>query len=152
MGERVAALAFLAGSVLYLGGAFAFPVGTMARPGAGYFPVVVGGFLCAVAVVFAAIAFRRARGPRSAGTREATIGGGPGRVRVMALGLVAFCLVLPWLGYPLAAFGLVALLLRRLGDTRWTVALGTGVVSAAVSYWVFAVLLSVPLPKGLLGD
>jgi putative tricarboxylic transport membrane protein len=61
--------------------------------------------------------------------------------------LVAFCLVLPWIGYPIASFAFVLALLLRLGSD-WRAALGTAVASAAASHYLFAVLLDVPLPRG----
>ena len=48
---------------------------------------------------------------------------------------------------PGGAFGFVAIVLRYLG-AGWTAALLTGVLSAAGSYVLFAVLLDVPLPRG----
>jgi hypothetical protein len=61
--------------------------------------------------------------------------------------LVAFCLLMPWVGYPLVAFGFVTVLLQRLGST-WRAAAVTGALTAAVSFYVFGVLLDVPLPRG----
>ncbi len=151
MAERVIALAFLAGSGFYLALSFAFPFGSAARPGPGYFPVAVGVFLCLVAAVFTLVAFRRdagAGGVTMAPTRRSA----RARAGATAVGLVGFVLLLPWTGYSLAAFGFVALLLRRLGGAGWPAALGIAVASAALSYWVFATLLSVPLPRGVLLD
>ena len=56
-------------------------------------------------------------------------------------------LVLPWIGYPAAAFAFVTVVLRYLG-ARWTIALLTGVLSSAGSHLLFAVALDVPLPHG----
>ena len=61
--------------------------------------------------------------------------------------LVGFCLVMPWIGYPLSALAFVAIVLQRLGS-RWPAALAIAVASAAGSYYLFAVLLDVPLPRG----
>jgi hypothetical protein len=61
--------------------------------------------------------------------------------------LVAFCLAMPWVGYPVAAFGFVVFLLHRLGS-GWRSALIIGALSAAASHYLFAVLLDVPLPRG----
>jgi hypothetical protein len=61
--------------------------------------------------------------------------------------MLAFCLLLSWVGYPLVAFGFVAFLLHRLGSTPRAAAI-TGALTAAVSYYVFGVLLEVPLPRG----
>jgi tripartite tricarboxylate transporter TctB family protein len=63
-------------------------------------------------------------------------------------GLVGFCLLMPWIGYPVCAFLFVALLLRRLGGAGWFGAVITAALSAIVSYYVFGVVLGVPLPSG----
>ena len=60
--------------------------------------------------------------------------------------LAAFCLALPWVGYPAAALAFVTVVLRCLGS-RWTTALLMGALSSAGSYLLFAVLLNVPLPR-----
>ena len=145
--QRGVALAFLAASVAYLALSLGFPFGTLARPGAGFFPVGVGVFLCIAAL-----------GVVVAGLRVLPAATGPlapeARMRVAATGaaLAGFCLLLPWLGYPVCAFLFVAAVLRRLGSGRWLPVLITAALSAAISYYVFSVLLSVPLPGGLWSD
>lgn len=158
MRERAVAGAFLLGSGLYLWGALSFPLGTAARPGPGFFPVAVGVFLCLVAGAFLLTTLRRrpvgippSPLPSPAPRREREAGS-RARVAATATGLAGFCLLLPWTGYPLAAFLFVALLLRQLGGTRWPAVLVAAAVSAAASYYVFAVLLAVPLPRGALFD
>jgi hypothetical protein len=154
MAERLVALLSVVASGAYLALSFGFAFGTAARPGPGYFPVAVGAFLCAVAAVFTVIAMRRPRAAAAAPAGDSAMdAAGPrGRVAAMAGGLAAFVLLLPWLGYPVVSFGLVALLLRRLGGMRWTLTLATALLSAVGSHYVFAVLLSVPLPRGLFAD
>jgi ABC-type sugar transport system substrate-binding protein len=68
-------------------------------------------------------------------------------VVISVAALVVFCLALPWVGYPVAAFAFVAVVLRYLGGRWWTAVL-TGALSSAGSYGLFAVLLDVPLPRG----
>jgi len=144
MRERAWALGFLAASGAYLAAALAFPFGGVAKPGPGFFPVGVGVFLCLVAA--ASMIGRRRSTPAGAGvatlSRDARA-----RVSATILGLVAFCLLLPWLGYPACAFLFIALLLRRLGGARWPGVVITAVLGALVSYYVFGVLLGVPLPS-----
>ena len=145
MAERLLALVVVAASGGYLLSALGLPAGSTARPGPGFFPVVV-------ALVWTASAFRRAPARRAAepasdhAPAEAT-----GRVLATAAALIAFCLLLPWIGYPVASLLFVTLVLRWLG-AGWRMAVLTGVGSAVVSYYLFAVLLSVPLPRGLLMD
>jgi len=141
--QRRVAIAFLLASAGYLVLSFGFPFGSLAKPGAGFFPVAVGVFLCAAALTVVVTGFGRAGLAGPPLERDARL-----RVVVTAAALVGFCLLVPWLGYPICAALFVALLLRRLGATRWPGALATAVLSAAVSYYVFAVLLAVPLPRG----
>jgi len=145
--QRGVALAFLGASGAYLALSFAFPFGTLARPGAGFFPVGVGVFLCLAALGVLVAGFRVL--PAAAEPLEPDA-----RMRVAATGaaLAGFCLLLPWLGYPVSAFLFVAAVLRRLGSGRWVPVLITAALSAAISYYVFAVLLSVPLPGGVWTD
>jgi putative tricarboxylic transport membrane protein len=147
MAERVVALATLLGGGLFLTQALALPFGVTERPGAGFFPALVAAFACVVGLAATARAFWPAR--RAAAARE-TVALAPEqrrRVVVSVVLLVVFCALLPWVGYPIVAFVFVALLLRRLGAS-WPGAVVTGVLSAAVSYYLFAVLLDVPLPRG----
>jgi len=61
--------------------------------------------------------------------------------------LVGFCLLMPWIGYPLVAFAFVTVLLQRLGSA-WRTAALVGAVTAVASFYAFGVLLDVPLPRG----
>jgi hypothetical protein len=142
---RAVPLVLLGAAGVYLILALRLPFGATARPGAGFYPVLVGIFAICAAVAATASAFRAT--PRAATDPVEMDGAARGRVIVSVIALVAFCLALPWIGYPAAAFGFVAVVLRYLG-AGWTAALLTGVLSAAGSYGLFAVLLDVPLPRG----
>jgi putative tricarboxylic transport membrane protein len=146
--ERLVALAVLAASGVYLANALPLPQGTTARPGPGFFPLTVGVFGIVVAAIWVIAAFRRAPATAAGPRIEAQA---QGRVAATAGLLVAYCFLLPWLGYPLASFLFTGLLLRALG-ARWTLALAIALGSAVVSYYVFGVLLGVPLPAGVLLD
>jgi hypothetical protein len=152
MFTRLAPLVVLVAFGLYLTQAMMLPLGTVAKPGAGFYPVAVAIFACVVALVASARVFLW---PKAAGAetlaeplseeepdlaRRRRVAGAVGA-------LAAFCLALPWIGYPIAAFAFVALVLRGLGG-RWMAALVTGALGSAVSYYLFAVLLGVPLPRG----
>jgi hypothetical protein len=145
--ERIVALAVVAVSGVYLTQALALPFGSSARPGAGFYPVAVAVLGCVVGVVAAARAFLVA--PASARVARAVADDAAGRARALAATgiLVVFCLLMPWVGYPVAALLFVFALLLRLG-ADWRMALVTAVAAAAVSHYLFAVLLDVPLPRG----
>jgi hypothetical protein len=148
MTERLVALAVVAASGAYLLSGLALPLGTIARPGPGFFPLAIGAFGAIMALVWTAAAFRRA--PEAA-TEAATPPDARGRVVATTVALIGFCFILRWAGYPPAALVFVTLLLRWLG-AGWRAAVLTGVASAAVSYYLFGVLLDVPLPRGFLFD
>jgi putative tricarboxylic transport membrane protein len=62
--------------------------------------------------------------------------------------LAAYTFLLDPLGYPLCTFLLVLFMLRVLDPQRWTVALSMAALTAVGTYVVFAIWLSVPLPRG----
>ena len=142
---RTWALGFLVTAGAYLAASLDFPVGSVAKPGPGFFPVGVGVFLCLAA---AALTVGVLRGSRAVLAVAAPPADARARVAAAVVGLVGFCLLLPWLGYLGTAFLFVALLLRRLGDGSWTGVLITAALSALLSHYLFGVLLGVPLPRG----
>jgi hypothetical protein len=147
--DRLLALAVLVASGVYLANAWPLPLGTAARPGAGFYPLAVGMFGAVVALAWLVSALRRVPAVAAGAAdvpREAH-----GRVGAAVGLLVGFCLLLPWTGYPPVAFLFTGLLLRGLG-AGWTSALIIALVSATASYYLFGVLLGVPLPRGVLFD
>ena len=143
---RLVPLVVLVASGLYLTQALKLPLGTAAKPGAGFFPVAVAVFACVVALVAGARAFLSPQAGRPESPAGATDPVQRRRVAGAVGALVAFCLTLPWIGYPLAAFGFVSVVLWGLGG-RWQAALLTGALSSAGSYYLFGILLDVPLPR-----
>ena len=142
---RTVPLVLLVAAGVYLTLAFQLPFGAAARPGAGFYPVMVAVFAIVVAAGATVSAFRNA--PPAETDAVGLDAASRRRVVISVVALVAFCLALPWIGYPVAAFAFVTVILRYLGG-RWTTALLTGVLSSAGSYVLFAVLLDVPLPSG----
>ena len=145
MRERAWALGFLVASGAYLAASLSFPLGSVAKPGPGFFPVGVGVFLCLAA---AGLTGTLVRGPRAVAAGPGVPPDARARVATTVLGLAGFCLLLPWLGYPVCAFLFVGLVLRRLGGGGWPGVVITAVLSALVSHYLFGVLLGVPLPRG----
>jgi len=74
-----------------------------------------------------------------------------GRIAALGVTLAPVIVILAWepLGWPLIAFGLGAALLMLVG-TRPHVAVLAGAGVAALTWVIFAMVLRVPLPRGLL--
>ena len=145
MVARLVPLVILVASGFYLTQAMKLPLGTVAKPGAGFYPVAVAVFACVVALVAGARVFLSPQVARAEAPSGVTDPARRRRVAGAVVALAAFCLTLPWIGYPIAAFGFVSVVLWGLGG-RWQAALLTGALSSAGSYYLFGVLLDVPLP------
>ena len=63
--------------------------------------------------------------------------------------LIAYWLVLPKLGYPIATFALMVVLFRLGRMKPWVMILGS-LITVMVSYYLFDHLLRTPLPSGVL--
>ena len=144
MVRRDVAVATLA---LAFGAAAAFesaklPFGTIHNPGEGFFPW----WASVTVVLLAIILLIQALNSRSSTARDES--GRLVKVVVLLVVLAAYTFLLDPLGYPICTFLLVLFMLRVLDPQRWPVALSIAVFSAAGSYVLFAVWLSVPLPRG----
>ena len=139
----VAALALALGAVAIFESA-KLPLGTIRNPGEGFFPW----WTSVVIVLLALVLLTQALTSRPSANQQA-----PGRIaKVTALLLVlaAYTFLLDSLGYLLCTFLLVLFMLRATDTQRWPVALSMALLTAVGSYVVFAIWLSVPLPRGLL--
>jgi putative tricarboxylic transport membrane protein len=147
--DRALPALVLAGAVFYLLQSVQLPFGSAARPGAGFYPVVIATFACVVGLVTTAVSFvgRRPEPERATAVVDPAASTRRRRVLITTAALLFFCVVMPWVGYPLAAAAFGVATLVGLGS-RWWAATSIGVVSAAGSYYLFAVLLDVPLPRG----
>ena len=145
--ERLVPAVVLAAAGFYLLQALQIPFGSTARPGAGFYPVAVAVFACVVGLAATVRGFLTAPPVRVAGVADPEAPAQRRRVVTTTVALVGFCVAMPWIGYPLSAAAFVIAALRGLGS-RWSAAIAIGVVSAAASHYLFAVLLDVPLPRG----
>jgi putative tricarboxylic transport membrane protein len=144
MAKRDVAVASLA---LAFGAAAAFesarlPFGTIHNPGEGFFPW----WASVTVVLLATILLIQGLNSRSTSARDQSRR--LAKVIVLLVILAAYTFLLDPLGYPICTFLLVLFMLRVLDPQRWRVALSIAVLAAAGSYVVFAVWLSVPLPRG----
>lgn len=116
-----------------------------------FFPAVLMGALVLVSVGIAATS--RKRTPHPEGSEPGPVAAPPGaawRFAEVVLWVVLYIALAETLGFILTAGLLLLAYLLRLG-TRATVAVPVAVVLVPVAYHVFAVILRVPLPRGVLG-
>lgn len=118
------------------------PFGTIHNPGQGFFPW----WTSVVVVLLATILLIQALKLRASTALDKS--GRIAKVVALLVVLAAYTFLLDPLGYPICTFLLVLFMLRVLDPQRWTVALSMAALTAVGTYVVFAIWLSVPLPRG----
>ena len=137
----------IAGAVLFAAaGAIAWetralPFGTLAAPGPGYAPMLLAAALGAFSLLILAA------GGRS--PRLAELGWGEAGHAAAALASCAFAaFFLERLGYRITTLLIALFLLGAIERLRWPVVLGVALGLSLGTWWLFADLLKVPLPRG----
>ncbi len=122
-------------------------VGTLHAPGSGFFPFYLGLLL----IILAAVHLTRLRRASQNTSGVDADGASPGSWQRVLLFLGATVLVtglFTVLGYAVAAFLLMALLLYILGTRRWLEIVIIALCAAGASYALFVRWLQIPLPTG----
>ncbi len=141
-----ALLAGLAGYVLLA--ANQLRIGNFRVPQTGFFPRALAVLLALLTVVELVRALRQAETATAAARipSEAWL-----RIGATLAIMLGFALVLEWLGFLLATFALMVLLLRAIEAPSWSKVFIVALATSALTYGLFAWLLGVPLPAGILG-
>jgi len=129
-------------SLFFLVNAMALPKGTALRPGAGVFPVMVGAALTMLSLLMAlraSVSVERGESPFPRGADACRAAG--------VFGSLAFyTMALPLLGHPLSSGVCFGAILRFMGLRRWNRILIGACAAALLSWYLFGVLLKIPLP------
>jgi len=137
---------FLVLGIAYLIENLKLPLGTAARPGAGLFPLLVGLSLLVVSLLLFIESLKK---PGAQEEEPFPEGKDRQRILAVAITLTLFVILLKPLGYGVSSAGLMAAILRLLGLPNWGKIVLISLVTAALSYYLFASLLGVPLPQGI---
>jgi len=134
-------------SVLYLVGALGYPTGTLDRPGPGLYPLFNGILLIVASIGSLVTNLLRP----VEGELHLPKGKDLGRVLAVSAGTIAYVLLLPYAGHLLASMAVVFIVLHTMGLTSWPFKIGFTIAIALSSFYLFDKLLSVPLPRGIIG-
>ena len=140
------ALASLSTFLLFEAGRFNF--GTLRVPQTGFFPKTLVILLLLLSLVLLVQALRQKETERGS---QKIAADGWSRIAATLATMIGFALVLERLGFLLSTFLLMMLLLRAIEAPRWPKVFMVALVTALASYGLFAWLLGVPLPAGVLG-
>ena len=132
-------------AVAYLAEAMRYPRGTMAQPGPGLFPLAVG----ALMLIAALGTGLEARSRKTWEEMDWPRGLDALRVLGVLAASLGYVLLLPHLGHPVAGTLVTLAVLQMMQFRGWVVRLTLSLVIGLGSYYLFAVLLGVPLPTGI---
>lgn len=142
LGTSIAALLL---AVAYLAEATRYPRGTMAQPGPGLFPLAVGALLLIAALATGLeVRFRRTWEDMDWPRRSDAL-----RALAVLAASLGYVILLPRLGHPVAATLVTLAVLQMMQLRGWALKLGLSLVIGLGSYYLFAVMLGVPLPGGI---
>jgi len=120
-------------------------LGTLSTPGPGLFPMGAGlvlGFLSVVSELGSLV--QRDFSPTTVDRRKY-------RILLVLCALIAYGIVLEWVGFLVTTFSLLVFLLKVIVPQSWGRALSSALLSTLASYLIFEVCLRAQLPRGLIG-
>jgi hypothetical protein len=122
-----------------------YPIGTLQKPGGGFFPLLAAALLLVLSAVFTIQSFMR----RKTVTPAERGGAKPSALRRIGFGvaaLVAYRYLIPVIGFAPATALFIVALSRFLENASWARSLIFGLATAAASYYLFQVVLKIQMP------
>ncbi len=130
--------------LLYTAEALRYARGTAAQPGPGVYPLLVGALWLAGSVSTGLEAMLMDPGVRV----EWPVGTARWRIVAIMAAVLGYAGLLPYLGHPVAATLVALVVLQVMGARDWRLKLGQALLLGLGSYYLFALVLGVPLPLG----
>jgi len=141
MRELRSGLFFLGLSLFIIWGSLRLSLGTAKEPGAGFLSFCAGIILAVLSLVH----IRKGWGHRESMKPH------PRRVILALFSLFLYCLVFESIGFVVATFFLVGVLLRLGAPRPWFALIVTSALVTFLAYLIFGVLLHVYFPRSFLG-
>lgn len=145
--QKACYILFLVIGILYLIDSLLLPLGTLATPKGGLFPLIVAIFLVAMSISLLAGFLKGTRGAVDAIEAFPT-GKDRNRVLAVASALILYSVFLKPLGYLLSTVALMGVIVHLLGLRGWVKVALAAILTGVLSYYLFAFILEVPLPRG----
>jgi hypothetical protein len=142
--DRIAGTVVLFIGLIIVWQAARLRIGTFTVPGPGLFPLLSG---CVVIFLASCLLIFPPGGGDSKGFAWTSLK----RVAPVYASLIAYFVVLEWVGFVIASFGLILYLSIVIGKQRIGWALIRAIIMTGLSYILFELLLKTQLPKGFLG-
>lgn len=142
------ALAILAAGMIRA--ALGLPFGDIHKPGPGFFPLWLGVILGCMSIgLFVQTTLSKRSAPTIRNILEEDVRWS--KVLLVLVALVLYAFLLDYIGFLVATFLLMIVLLRFIEPQSWKAVIGLALVGSAGSYLIFEVWMKLRLPKGFLG-
>ena len=148
--DVIGSLFWMAVGVIFCLGSLDFGFSRMGTIGGGFFPFVAGTALISLSVVvlITSLSAKKEDGP---GKEQFLPERDSGKKLLSALlALLAYVLVLKYLGFVLTTFFFMVFLLRFIEPQRWIVVFSAAALTSGAAHLVFNIWLKVQLPRGFL--
>jgi len=142
----VVAIAGLLLTLRYLIEALRYPLGTAGQPGPGLYPLLVGALLM-LGFIGAGL---EALVSKSQASVQWPAGGARWRVLTITGAIFAYAILLPYFGHAIMGTLLTLAVLETMKQRSWTVKILLSIMIGVGSYFLFVIVLGVPLPIGSL--
>jgi hypothetical protein len=123
-------------------------VGTLGNPAMGFMACGASGIMGVLSIILFAKSFVGGKGAEE--PVRPFSGLLLGRVIGFMIALIVYIFVLPFLGYLVSTFFLMACLLVMVGRRKWWLLIVFPGLATLVSYYIFAKLFQCPFPAGIL--
>ncbi len=120
-------------------------IGSLHAPGPGFFPALIAAVLVLLSL------FLMIKGGKEESEEDAVSAPAIIRMLVLFAALVAYFLLLEYLGFVVVSFLLMFFLFLWVGRQRWYVAFLSAVACIGLAYVLFDILLKSNLPRGVFG-
>ncbi len=128
-----------------------YPLGTLHKPGGGFFPVIASVLLMGLSAFLTLQAFRGKALDASSGTPFFPEKDAPRRVLLGFAGLLGYRYLLPVIGFAPSTGVFIFCLSRFLAKYGWGISGIFAVLTAVAAHYLFQVWLKIPMPPTLFG-
>ena len=127
-----------------------YPVGTLQKPGGGFFPLLASVLLLGLCTVFILQSFTGKRGDDSASVSFFPSKGASTRILWGFAALVGYRYLIPVIGFAPATVGFIFVLSRFLENYSWQKSVFFSLSTAVAAYYLFQVVLKIQMPVPLI--
>jgi putative tricarboxylic transport membrane protein len=148
--DRLSSLLLLLFSLFVCTGSYRYSIGSLHKPGPGFFPFL-GGFVLGL-LSFSHFLMVTTKRKKEVGRGEPIIPGKRWKNLILPLVvLFAYPSFLPVMGFVLTTFFFIFVLLRFVEPVRWSMVLKVAMGVTIVSYFIFQYWLKMQFPTGVFG-